>query len=364
MELINATKMQAGYTMGMNPDGRESLVVVVKGTFQIPSYPDETPPLAAKQAPLVDADIFTGEPGLSATVYECDYPPFKPRCDVLLNGSAYGPKGRHVERVTVSMRVGDMSKSFDVVGERRWRSSMAGAYITKIKQFVRMPFSYDNAYGGKDESFDNPDKHKYFLANPFGVGFQVNTAKEAIHDKPLPNTEETGRPVNSLVGKYRPMSFGPIARSWAPRPKYAGTYDDQWFENTFPFLPADFDERYFQAAPEDQQVDYLQGGEEVELRNLTPKGDCRFRVPEVSVPVEFMLRDYRSEKKRTVIDTLMIEPDLMRFTLCWRTSIPLKKNIFEVPMCVVGRMPKGWYRARALGKSYYSNLRELSADRS
>jgi len=31
MDLLNATKMQAGYTMGMKPDGRELLVVVVKG---------------------------------------------------------------------------------------------------------------------------------------------------------------------------------------------------------------------------------------------------------------------------------------------------------------------------------------------
>ena len=37
MELLNATKMTAGYTMGMRPDGRELLVVVVKGTFAIPA---------------------------------------------------------------------------------------------------------------------------------------------------------------------------------------------------------------------------------------------------------------------------------------------------------------------------------------
>ncbi len=34
MELINATRMQAGYTMGMEPSGRELLVVVIKGTFR------------------------------------------------------------------------------------------------------------------------------------------------------------------------------------------------------------------------------------------------------------------------------------------------------------------------------------------
>ena len=36
MDLLNATKMQAGYTMGREPSAREHLVVAVKGTFTIP----------------------------------------------------------------------------------------------------------------------------------------------------------------------------------------------------------------------------------------------------------------------------------------------------------------------------------------
>ena len=36
MELINATRMQAAYTMGIEPSAREHLVVAVKGTFAFP----------------------------------------------------------------------------------------------------------------------------------------------------------------------------------------------------------------------------------------------------------------------------------------------------------------------------------------
>jgi hypothetical protein len=36
MELINATRMVAGYNMGLEPSGRELLVVVIKGTFVVP----------------------------------------------------------------------------------------------------------------------------------------------------------------------------------------------------------------------------------------------------------------------------------------------------------------------------------------
>jgi len=52
MELLNATKMTAGYTMGLRPDGRELLVVVVKGTFKIPTG-NRAAELAEQQADLV-----------------------------------------------------------------------------------------------------------------------------------------------------------------------------------------------------------------------------------------------------------------------------------------------------------------------
>ena len=60
MDLLNATKMQAGYTMGVEPSAREHLVVAVKGTFTIPKNGGE-PALAEGQVPLVEADAFTGE---------------------------------------------------------------------------------------------------------------------------------------------------------------------------------------------------------------------------------------------------------------------------------------------------------------
>src|SRR5437899_10547395 len=129
MNLVNATKMQAGYTMGIQPDGRELLVVVVKGTFTIPTKENQEPQLAEEQVPLVMTDEFTGEPGLSAPLYENDFAPRKPRCDVLLNGSAYAPGGKPAERVPVSLRVGSLTKSFDVVGNRVWQS---GALYTPV----------------------------------------------------------------------------------------------------------------------------------------------------------------------------------------------------------------------------------------
>lgn len=364
MELINATKMIAGYTMGMKPDGRQLLVVVVKGTFKIPDRPDLEPQLAEKQTPLVMADTFSGEPGFSSTVHESEYPPFKPRCDVLLLGSAYAPGGKPASRVTVSLQVGLLKKSFDVVGKRTWQPGLLGPSATAAEPFTVLPFSYEVAFGGVDRASANESQHRCYGANHVGVGYHPTALKAALQAKPLPNTEETGRPITDPNGKYRPMAFGPVGRAWEPRVQYAGTYDEGWMADKFPFLPDDFDDRYYQSAPEDQQMPYPQGGEEIELLNLTPNGRVRFRLPNLSLPVEFSARGRSAETVNAVMDTLVIEPDHQRFMLNWRASISLRRNMFEVPRGIVGRMPWGWYRARKLGKRYYANLKDLAAGRS
>ena len=362
MELLNATRMVAGYTMGMEPSGRELLVVVVKGTFSVPQ-PGEEPQLAKEQVPLVEADEFTGEPGFSAPRLESDYAPRKPRCDVLLNGSAYAPDGETTQRVTVSLQVGSLQKSFDVVGDRVWSAGLLGASAGKPEPFTVMPISYDNAFGGNDDTHKDKQKHRTYLQNHAGVGFHLYPMLESVQDRPLPNTEESDKPVVDPRGKYRPMAFGPVGRAWHPRLTFAGTYDDDWVENRFPFLPDDFDEQYYQTAPDDQQVDYLQGGEEVRLVNLTPEGHTQFRLPKLEVPVEFCRAQGQSETVDAVLDTVLLEPDEKRFILCWRASTLLRRNIFEIPMGIVGRMPRGWYRAREVGKTYYRNLHELVMDR-
>lgn len=359
MELLNATKMQAGYTMGMAPDGREFLVVVVKGTFRFPEKPDHKLVLADEQVPLVMADTFEGEPGFSAPVYESEFPPRKPKCDVLLNGSAYAPGERPVKRVTVSLQIGDWRKSFTVVGNRKWKKGWFGVSSTRPEPFTVMPISYGNAVGGTDTTHENPAKHKFVLTNPVGRGFHHYISAKLINGKPLPNTEEEGRPVKKPDGQYRPMAFGPIGRNWDPRYKYAGTYDQNWIDNVFPFLPPDFQEAYYQSAPVDQQIPYLRGGETVTLTNLTPEGATRFVVPSIEMPVVFFPKKGEKQETQGVIDTIIIEPDHRRFMLTWRQSYPLKRNMFDVVQVIAGVMPRGWYRARELGKTYYPSLGAL-----
>lgn len=336
MNLINTTEFQTGFSLGMDPDGRERVVVVVKGTFDLPSA-DDQPAVAEEQAPLVTADEFTGEPGQSATVYEADFAPFKPRCDVLLNGSAYAPDGRPTTELTVGLRVATMQKSFSVVGPRHWQRSMLAVKPAAPRPFVQLPISYDQAYGGKDISTSNPDKEKIFQPNPAGTGYYPLTSRGNLVGKPLPNTSELGTVVSSRKGDNLPQAFGAIGRNFASRYPLAGTYDQAWTDDVFPFLPADFDPLYHQAAPADQQIAYPQGGEKLVLVNVTPQGRNIFRLPSASMAVQFTSQDKDETEVAAPIDTVIIEPDLERVILVWRASLPLHRDIFELKQCVVAQ---------------------------
>jgi hypothetical protein len=346
MELINSTRMVAGYTMGMEPSGRELLVVVVKGTFVIPKN-GETVRLADEQLPLVMADAFTGEPGFSAPVHEIDFAPRKHRCDVLLNGSAHAPRGRPTTRVEVGLRVNGMAKSFAVVGERHWQSGLRGLSASAPEPFTVMPISYDRAFGGVDNRHEDPSKHAAFMRNPVGIGFHRDLRPEWVDGTQLPNTEEVGRKIDSPSSEqYLPMSFGPIGRGWDPRLKYAGTYDDKWLQNDFPFLPTDFDERYYQAAPLDQQVPYLLGGEEIRLINLTSEDKAPFILPVFDAPIHFFPLKSEREDGRLVLDTIVLEPEMDRFTLTWRATRTLKKSMLEIAQILVGKRSQAWWAER------------------
>lgn len=355
MNLTNATKFPAAYTMGMEPSGRELLVVVVKATYTIPT--DGSDPVPAKQqVPLVEADVFAGEPGLSAPLFECDFAAKKPKCDVILNGSAYAPGGVAADRVPVMLQVGSMSKSFTVVGARAWVNDPFGWKSTRPIPFVKMPISYGNAFGGRDVSDPDEKKHKWYGTNHAGIGFHANLYPPIVEGKPLPNTEEIGKPVEKPDGKYRPMAFGPIGRAWEPRYKLAGTYDQSWIDNVCPFLPADFKDEYYQCAPPDQQIPHPKGGEEVVLVNLTPQGRTAFKLPSLELPVNYFLKGGESTERSTVLDTLTFEPDFERFSMVFRVLLPIKRNLFEVSSVNVGKMSRGWKMAQALGKIYSPSL--------
>jgi len=357
LELLNATKMQAAYTMGTEPSAREHLVVAVKGTFAIP---DDGGPasLAEDQAPLVMADEFWGEPGFSSPRYEVDFALRKPNCDVLLNAAAYAPQGQPAEKVQVAVKLGSWFKTFNVVGDRVWEQR-AATLPSAPERFIQRPITYEVAFGGVDDLDPDEDLPETYTANPVGRGWHRQRNQRWIPGQPLPNTEAVNDSIREPWGKYKPMGFGPIGRNWVPRYPLAGTYDQHWLDNTFPFLPADFDDRYYQAAPADQQIDHPRGGEEVQLLNLTPDGRTRFLLPTIDVPVVFMPKRSTDVRARAVLDTVVVEPDERRIMLVWRASTRINRNAHEIAEVLVGPCTAGELRARRMGKVYLRSLRQL-----
>ena len=345
MELINATRMVAGYNMGLEVSGRELLVVVIKGTFVLPK-PGEQVRLADEQLPLIMADTFTGAPGFSAPVYEIDYAPRKHACDVLLVGSAHAPKGLQVTRMRAGLRVGPMEKVFDVVGDRVWQAGLTGIGASAPKHFTTMPVSYDFAFGGADRYSEDESEHDAYLPNPAGRGWHKHLKSAWVDGTPLPNTEEIGKPVSFPSDKHKPMALGPLARGWPQRARFAGTYDDEWLTDVFPFLPKDFDERYYQAAPEDQQVPVPKGPMEVVLSGLTSDGMRQFVLPHFEAPVHVFPKKGEREDLTATLDTIAFEPDHERFTMSWRVARPLKKSMHEIAQVMVGKKGRDWWQQR------------------
>jgi hypothetical protein len=366
MNLINATNFVTDYTMATDKDGRESLILVAKGTYGIPAHAGDMPRLLDEQVPLIMTDTFTGEPGRSAPLYEIDFAPRKPRCDVLLNGTCYTPGGRPATLVRVGVRVGSMAKSFNVLGNRVWKSGALSVSASSPEPFTALPLSYNNAYGGVDDPDGVEEAQQWYVMNHSGVGYHPKSPARALAGRALPNTEELARPVTRPDGSYRPMAFGPLGRAWSQRIAWAGTYDQHWLDHRAPFLPDDFDERYFQCAPEDQQTDHLRGGEEVVLINLTASGRTAFHLPSMRVRFEVFYRNEDWGRIDAAVDTLVLEPDRGRFMLTARASVTLRRSLHEVRCVVVGNMPWAWYREQGLrrgprGKRRFRSLGDLVA---
>ena len=359
MHVDNTTGKTAGYAMGMDPDGREYLILAVKGSYDFPDVDSESLTPAERNQDLFLADEFWGEPGHSAPRYELDYALAKARCDVLLNGSAHAPDGRPATRVRAGLRIEGWSKVIDVVGDRVWTQGVVAPGITDPAPFRTKPITYDTAFGGVDDLDPEDSLPDAFMANPIGQGWHRLRNQNIITGAPLPNTEVPGEPINTPWDPQKPMGFGPLGRGWTPRLTYAGTYDQAWIDNVFPFLPADFDPRYYQAAPEDQQIPYPRGGERVVLANLTPEGRTQFRLPDLHLPLAFLRKGLEDAATVAQVDTILIEPDQRQVHLTWRAALPLHRDIFEVTEVIVGARSTGFWRAKRQGKAYFRSLAEL-----
>lgn len=325
-QLDNRTPFAAERTWVRDRNGAEIWLVAVKCTFDI--KPDGITEVAKEQPPVVMAPEYMNpaEPAKSSLKYDSDLVRTKTTTDVVVLGHAHSPRGEPVTELDVGFRVGPVAKQLRIAGDRVWQNGSP----SKPHPFTKMPLVYERAYGGYDAESLNTDAPQWDARNQVGTGFALSAS--SADGQRLPNIEYLGQLIQSRKDRPAPAGFGPIGSHWQPRITLAGTYNDKWQQERFPLLPQDFDDRYYQCVPADQQApQFLTGGEPVVLINLTPGGRLRFDLPRVFLGFEtFFYAGERQLHERPKLHTVIIEPDFPRVSLVWHTALPCHPKVLKL----------------------------------
>jgi len=316
-QATNRTPYAAERNWVRDKHGAHHWIVGIKATFCIGHRGALT--LADEQPPPLFAAEYGGEDGLSSVRYEADLTLLKPATDVWVNGHAFAPNDKPVTELPISLRFADVQKNLLVRGENVFYSGVGGLTTTTPRPFVRMPITYERAYGGLDTSASNPSRHRLYSRNPVGVGFATRPAH--LEHQPAPNVVYPGMELT----KAGPAGLGAIASPWSPRAELAGTYDAQWVENKRPLLPSDYDERFVLCSPIDQrsQYGYLPPGTRFELVHMTPQGVLTFELPDIAL--RFTTRfGVRRREHAGVLASVILEPDESQVQLVWQSSLAVK----------------------------------------
>jgi uncharacterized protein YjbI with pentapeptide repeats len=265
-------------------------------------------------------DLYVGDEPTASLSYANDLVIYKPKADLTLSGVAYPPPGEAGCRV--SFAVGNWRKSLAVFNDRYWRGGSASTPAPFNKDTAAVPLTYENAFGGAN-----------FRANPVGKGHDNITTAQGEQLQPLPNIEHIDRFLSSASQKTLPAGFGPLKDNWADKTPITGTYGDKWLKENFPFFPPDFDWGYFNTAPKDQQVAYLQGDETLYFENLRPDlAQFNAKLPALRprLFVKGQLAAHSFFVEVTLrLDSLHVDMEAQQVNLVWRGVVGVQSDEFE-----------------------------------
>lgn len=320
LQLDNLTPFAANMTVFPNEHGIDTLYLLVKASFHI----DGKLRLLDEQIPPMEADTYYGDPETSSLKYASDFHIGKPSTDLIMNGLACAPAGTNVQQLDVSLMVGTLGKTIRVFGNRQWMNGKA----TRPEPFSTMPMIYENAFGGThyiDGEVDSADQR-----NPVGKGYPGNYTAEEMNGRPLPNLETPDELIRAPTDMPTPACFGFIAPGWDPRINYIGTYDESWQVQRAPYLPLDFDRRFFNMAhPDVVATDYLKGGEPVLISGMHPSGDIRFNLPQITMQSSVIVESKRYQPKLN-LETVLFEPNKLQISMTWRAAFPCDKKVLKI----------------------------------
>lgn len=324
MDLLNRTPFAAERFVFLH-EGLEMLLVVVKGTFAI--HPQGTTGVADEQEPVVVADEYGGDPATSSIRCATDVVPTKPATDVLLRGHAYTTQRSRTETL-VAMQLGTIKKGVRVLGDRVWSQTFGSSVMSDPLPFYKKELLWEYAFGGTDAS--NPEHAVRCEENPVGRGFRARGSKLPVDGSMLPNLESLTHPIRSPGALHPPSGFGPIAPFWRPRASYAGSYDSAWRKDVYPFLPKDFDPRFYQCAPPDQILPgHVRGGEAVNVVGLSETGRLQFTLPQRRPELAIRVGN-GVETPPVSCDTVIIDGEQPAVILVWRACLNVQGRLPDV----------------------------------
>ena len=326
LQLKNKSPFKATIALFPNDKGIDTLYTVIKATFTLEPKLE----VAEEQAPIVMADEYWGEPGQSSLKYASEMHLLKPSTDVVMVGEACMPDKQPVTELSVRLKIGDKEKTVLVFGDRQWEKGIMGLRKSEPVAFESMPMTFERAYGGTHVIDPETDKIVYEAFNPVGLGFNGKKTKKEIDGSPLPNLENPDKLINSAKDQPAPACFGYVAPAWEPRKSFAGTYDDAWQKKRAPYLPEDFDPRFFNMASPDLIMDqHLNGGEPVIITNMSVKGPILFNLPQCEFDFSVDV-DNKIEKPELNLETVLLEPNKQSFSMLWRAALECDKKTLKV----------------------------------
>lgn len=323
-QTLNNTPFESELVVFPDHNGRDTAIAVVKATFSIEK---DCITVSEIQAPIIMTDEYWGDPRNTSLKYASEVSLPKPHTDIVMIGHAYS-NGR--TKSHVRLRVGDYEKTVTVYGDRTWKGLISVSDKSDANPFYKIPLLYERAFGGSDEHKSDPNRRETCAENPVGTGFTMSSGKNRLKGMRAPNIEPVNKGISTLWSADRPDGFGYIAPHWKPRADLCGTFDDAWKQERMPYMPADFNPRFYNAAHPDLITgNYLKGNESVLMENACPEKIVNFRLPGLSMSITFNIGGHKTIVLPS-LDTLILEPDQQRFMLIYRAGLSCDKKRMEV----------------------------------
>lgn len=364
-DVLNGTRFPHDASQKMAKGRLFCDVVTIKGTFALGRGELA---LADEQIPPSFADTYHDRTDASRSSVERpgDVHLAKPGTDVIVTGTAHAPGGRPTFRWACEVVVADgarplLDHRLVASGPRRWeRRAVRGWTISDPEPATSAPIRYELAYGGH---VTRPDPRTgaavttVHRENPSGTGVFDEEALEPSSTPPAPRWELAGHPVVAMNRDSPLAGLGPVARMWAARLRYAGTYDDAWrrrvrddaARGVVPDYAEDFDPRFFHCAhPALITPAPLRGDEAFVLRGLCEaSAELSFRLPAVRPRAEVLGRSggWR-EVAPPPLETVHVDLDAGRVHAVWRMVLDPREGIECVMLSADG---KGGADAQAHG---------------